>query len=343
MSTVTILPNEAPLTFQKKSATIQRLINEALIILDGLGVPLTALTARRRERIALVFLAVCDISNVAQWSQVKSQSDGRSLRSRDIIRYVNEFLGETISSGSYDDIRRKDLRLLVDTDVVVGTNPTAARNDSTRGYAVNDDFATVIRAFQTSEWQTHLDNLVQPHLLAEKLARKREIPKTVVHLPEGIALTLTPGEHNLLQKEVIEQFLPRFGHNAEVLYVGDAAKKLLHLNQARLQALHFFDLSHGELPDIIAYSADKNWLFLIEAVHSFGPISPSRRLRLAHLTQQCTAAIVYVTAFLNRATFRKFIAEIAWETEVWIAEEPDHLIHFDGDKFFGPYDKGSHK
>lgn len=343
MSIATILPDEAPLTFQKKSAIIQQLINEALIVLDSLGVPLADLTARRRERIALVFLAVGDVSDVGQWSQIKSLHDRRSLRSRDIIRYVNEFLGEAISSGSYDDIRRKDLRLLVDMGVVVTTNPTAARNDSTRGYAIDNEFAVVIRAFQTTDWQSHLDNLVQPHLLAEKLARKREIPKTVVHLLEGMTLTLTPGEHNLLQKEVIEQFLPRFGHNAEVLYVGDAAKKLLHVNQVRLQALHFFDLSHGELPDIIAYSADKNWLFLIEAVHSFGPISPSRRLRLEHLTQQCTASIVYVTAFLNRATFRKFIAEIAWETEVWIAEEPDHLIHFDGDKFLGPYDKGSHK
>ncbi len=339
MSNSTISPEHAPLTFQQKPEETQRLINEALTILDSLGIPFSGLTPRRRERIALVFLAVGDVQSLSQWSKLKSQGDGRSLRSRDIIHYLNEFLGEAISSGSYDDIRRKDLNLLLDAGIVVPTNPTAARNDSTRGYAIHDQFAIIIRSFQTSAWQEQLDSLLRPHHLAEKLTSKKDIFQTTVQLPKGMVLRFSPGEHNLLQKAVIEQFLPRFGHKAEVLYVGDAAKKLLHVNQAQLQELQFFDLSHGELPDVIAYSHDKNWLFLIEAVFSSGPISPSRRLRLENLTRQCTALIVYVTVFSNRATFRKFIAEIAWETEVWIAEEPDHLIHFDGEKFLGPYAK----
>lgn len=335
----TILPDEAPYSFKQKPEAMQRLINEALTILDNLGIPLMGLTARRRERIALVFLAVGDVHNLGQWFQLKGQGNNRSLRSRDIIRYVNEFLGETISSGSYDDIRRKDLRLLLDAGVVIATNPTAARNDSTRGYAIDDHFALVIRSFQTPAWQEQLDSLLQPQRLADKLARKREIPQTAVQLPEGVIVAFSPGEHNVLQKAIIDQFLPRFGHEAEVLYVGDAAQKLLYVNNSRLRELRFFDLSQGELPDVIAYSSSRNWLFLIEAVYSSGPITPSRRLRLESLTQQCTASIIYITAFPNRATFRKFIAEIAWETEVWIAEEPDHLIHFDGEKFLGPYAK----
>jgi adenine-specific DNA-methyltransferase len=44
-----------------------------------------------------------------------------------------------------------------------------------------------------------------------------------------------------------------------------------------------------------------------------------------------------VTAFPDRVTFRKFAKDIAWETEVWIADNPDHMIHFNGDKFLGPY------
>ena len=92
-----------------------------------------------------------------------------------------------------------------------------------------------------------------------------------------------------------------------------------------------------ELPDIVAYSKTKNWLFLIEAVHSSGPISPIRLLELKRLAKECTAEIVFVTAFLTRDTFRKFAPEIAWETEVWIADAPDHMVHFDGDKFLGPY------
>ncbi len=101
--------------------------------------------------------------------------------------------------------------------------------------------------------------------------------------------------------------------------------------------MNFFEISHDELPDVIAYSKNKNWLYLIEAVHSSGAISELRLLQLQKLTQKCTANIIYVTAFLNRTTFRKFIADIAWETEVWIADNPEHLIHFNGDKFLGPY------
>ena len=104
-----------------------------------------------------------------------------------------------------------------------------------------------------------------------------------------------------------------------------------------MKELKFFEISHGELPDIIAYSHTKNWLYLIEAVHSSGVISPVRLLNLKRLTNNCQAELIFVTAFLDKKTFRKFVSDIAWETEVWIAESPDHLIHFDGEKFCNSY------
>ncbi len=140
-----------------------------------------------------------------------------------------------------------------------------------------------------------------------------------------------------MQKQIIEEFLPRYGYGAEVLYIGDTSDKYLFIQKERLLQLRFFEIGHEELPDIIAYSKEKNWLYLIEAVHSSGAIDEIRLMQLASLTKQCTADIIYVTAFLNRKTFRKFIQDIAWETEVWIADSPDHLIHFNGDKFLGPY------
>ncbi|MGI8419957.1 MAG: BsuBI/PstI family type II restriction endonuclease [Candidatus Levyibacteriota bacterium] len=164
-------------------------------------------------------------------------------------------------------------------------------------------------------------------------------PKIPLTLPQGLELTLTQGKHNDLQKAIIEGFLPIYGYNSDVLYVGDTANKLLYLDEERLKALNFFELNHDELPDVITYSQEKNWLYLIEAVHSSGPISPSRLVELKRLTKDCAAEIVYVTAFLDRETFRKYIADIAWETEVWIADNPEHLVHFNGHKFLGPYKK----
>ena len=55
------------------------------------------------------------------------------------------------------------------------------------------------------------------------------------------------------------------------------------------------------------------------------------------MLHDCPAARVYVTAFMNFTSFKKYASDIVWESEVWLADFPDHMIHFNGDKFLGPY------
>ena len=98
-------------------------------------------------------------------------------------------------------------------------------------------------------------------------------------------------------------------------------------------------MNHDKLPDFVLFDADRDWLFLIEAVTSHGPISPKRHAELEVMLNKCPASRVYVTAFMDFVGFKKHAAQIVWESEVWIAESPDHLIHFNGDKFLGPYPK----
>jgi len=326
-------------TFGEKPKEIQQLINTTLYILDKFGIPLDN-TPRRLERMAIAFLASGDIKNLKDFASVKDLSNGYALKTRDIINYVNKHFSENISAGSYDDIRRKDLKLLTIAEVVLQSNPNSATNDSTRGYSINPTYAELIRQFGKKNWEKSvLDKLKNIEPLSDKLKRERQISKVAVILPSGGQLSFSAGEHNDLQKAIIEDFLPRYGFGSEVLYVGDTADKHLYLEKEKLEKLIFFEISHEELPDIIAYSKKKNWLYLIEAVHSSGPISEIRLLQLQKLTKNCTADIVYVTAFLNRPKFRQFMTDIAWETEVWIADNPDHLVHFNGDKFLGPYKK----
>lgn len=168
------------------------------------------------------------------------------------------------------------------------------------------------------------------------LAGKRDLPRIPIQLPSEMILTFGLGEHNQLQKAIVEEFLPRYGYGAKVIYIGDAENKFLHYDLKTANEIGLAFLSHEELPDILAYSSSKNWLYLIEAVHSSGPISSERIITLQPFVQNCTASVIFITAFLDRTTFRKFVTDIAWETEVWIAEEPDHIIHFDGEKFLGP-------
>ena len=321
---------------------LKQLVNEALFILSRLGVPLDDLSSRRLERMAMVFLAVADVKDSSGWMDAQGYDGTRALKSRDIIAYMNTHFGQNISSGSYDDIRRRDLKLSVEAGIIISSAgaPNSARNNPTRAYALNPEYASLIRTFGTPTWEDDVEEFLSDKVtLAERLSGVRDTTLLPVTFSSGKTIEFSPGEHNVLQKAVIEQFLPRFGYNAEVLYVGDAVNRFLHYDKVRLGELQFPELSHGELPDIVAYSEEKNWLYLIEAVHSSGPISPLRLERLKEITALCTPDAVFVTAFLDRGTFRKFAPDIAWETEVWIADAPDHVIHFDGEKFLGPYNR----
>lgn len=331
-----ISPNKSS-TFKSKTEKVQKLINSTLYILDCFGIPLDS-TPRRLERMAIAFLASGDIKTLDDFKTIKDWNSGYSLKTRDIINFVNKHFNEKIRLGSYDDIRRKDLKLLTIAEVVLRSSPNSATIDSTRGYSINPTYAELIKNFGAKEWEkTVSEKLKNIEPLSQKLKRARTIQKIDVFLPSGYKLSFSAGEHNDLQKAIIEEFLPRYGYGAEVLYVGDTTDKYLYLDKEKLVTLKFFEISHEELPDVIAYSEKKNWLYLIEAVHSLGPISEIRLLQLQELTKDCTAEIIYVTAFLTRQKFRQFMTEIAWETEVWIADNLDHLVHFNGDKFLGPY------
>lgn len=319
-------------TYLKKTKKVQELINHTLFILDTFGIPIDG-TQRRIERMAIAFLAC---GGIAKISEINNPRD-LNLKTREIIDFVNKKFKEEISPGSYDDIRRKDLKLLTTAEIVIQSKPESATNDSTRGYNLSPVYKELLSNYGKINWEKKTKTAlkgVKP--LKEKLKRLRKIEKVKVDLGTK-TLSFSIGKHNDLQKAIIEEFLPRYGFGAEVLYVGDTSDKYLHLEKSKLKELNFFEMSHDELPDIVAYSKEKNWLYLIEAVHSSGPISEIRLIQLQKLTKKCKANVVFVTAFLDRSTFRKFMIDVAWETEVWIADNPDHLIHFNGDKFLGPY------
>ncbi|MFN7945470.1 MAG: BsuBI/PstI family type II restriction endonuclease [Blastocatellia bacterium] len=322
----------------QKTPQLKKLLNEAVEILTCAGIPVDKLTERRLERMVLCFLAVAGVTR--KWAQAQGLDDNRFLKTREIIEYINRHFEENISSGSYDDIRRKDLKLPVMAGLIInsGHNPGAATNDPTRGYSLHPEFKVLVRTFGTEEWKAQLDSFLSGReLLSETLTRQRKFNRIPVKLPDGKVIELSVGGHNRLQKLIIEDFLPRFGQGCEVLYLGDTAHRILHLNQAALKELQFFDLSHDKLPDVLAYNRELNWLYLIEAVHSSGPLSEVRVLELRRMAKGCTAKLIFVTAFLTKRDFRKWMLDIAWETEVWIAETPDHLIHFDGEKYLSPY------
>jgi len=165
----------------------------------------------------------------------------------------------------------------------------------------------------------------------------RRFRKRTVKLPSGETVTLSPGGQNPLIKQVIEEFCPRFAPGATVVYIGDAENKFLHLEAAYLKGLGVVIAPSAKMPDVVVHDTKRNWLLLVEAVTSAGAVDWKRRNELKELFKGCKAGLVFVTAFETRRSMQTFLPLISWETEVWVAEAPDHLIHFDGERFLGPY------
>lgn len=309
---------------------------EAIEILEGFGVPLGTLTARRRERVAMAFLAVARLRPGDSWASVAPSAD--PIKTREIIAFWNAFYGQSVSPGSYDDIRRKDLKPLVQSGLVESTGAGRATNDPTRGYVLSESVALLVRQYGNPPFPRRQAEYVDQHgSYADKLCRPRNIAKVDVTLPGGASIALDDSAHNSLQRAVIEEFLPRFTCEPKVLYIGDTSIKQVLVDSEGLAAAGLPEPDHEKLPDIVVYDPVQDWLYFIEAVHSANPVSPERHLDLAQNASNAKAPIVYVSVFADRTALRQWIAEIAWETEVWLADAPDHIIHFNGDRFMGPH------
>ena len=319
----------------KTSAKVRSLVYNLLDIFQKIGIPVDG-TDRKVERMAKACLAVGKIKE--SFAEALSEENDGFVRTRDIISFENENYGEHISPGSYDNIRRKDLKLLIEAGIVINSSSkeNLATNNPSRGYALSKSFVELLYSYGSEEWDMRLSEyLKEVKSLKEELECRRNLMKVPVTLPGGKRINLSYGAHNDLQKEIIETFLPLFGFGAEVLYVGDTTDKFLHLDEKALKEINFFVLEHDELPDVVAYSHEKNLLYLIEAYHSTGEWNEIRVRKVKRKLKEsgCTADVVFFTAFQTKNAFKQKAKDIAWETEVWIAESPEHLVHFNGYKF----------
>ena len=193
---VKIVPDFIPSS--DKTTVVKKVINEALYILNSFGIPFDGLSERRLEKMGMAFLATADVKCSSQWSDARHSGDGWAPQTRQIIEFINKNFGESISSGSYDDIRRKDLKLLTVAGIVErsANNPNAATNNPTRGYAINPLFASVIREFGTEGWEDEADELLaETGALRDRLSGQRHITTVAVTIPCGKKLTFSSGAH----------------------------------------------------------------------------------------------------------------------------------------------------
>jgi type II restriction enzyme len=308
-------------------------ITEAQEILQRLGLP----KEQQNVRSALTLLALARVAPTTLWSDATATS--QTVR-KGIMDYARDAHGCEYAENSRESFRRFTLHQFADAGVVE-INPDAtntATNSSTYHYRLTPEALAVIQSYGSKEFDKRVaEFLAAKGSLAERYAAAREQAQVPVILPDGKTLALSPGKHNEIEKAVIEQFGPRFVPGAKVLYVGDTAEKGKLIDEAGFAEVGFVFDVHAKLPDVVLYDAERNWLVLVEAVASHGPVSPKRKGELEVLFSAVSAGLVFVSAFPDRAEYRKHQAEIAWETEVWLTDEPGHMVHYNGDRYLGPH------
>jgi len=303
-------------------------------ILKDLGVP----DQYNSELMRLSFLALLNMNDSALWA---SASNNRLLRIHDVLIYIKDIFEKEYAENSRETLRKRVMRVLEQSMVIVRNidDLTRSTNSGKTNYSITPEALNVIQNYGGEEYEALVKSFFEMNgSLAARYAKRRDMHRIPIII-DSKELFLSSGGHNELQKDIIEEFASRFAHGAKLLYVGDTADKYIYVDVEILEAIGI-PISENDklqLPDVVFYDSEKNWIYLVEAVTTHGPVDQKRIHDLEVMFERCPAEKIYVTAFPDRKTFRKYVADIAWETEVWISEEPDHMIHFNGDKFMGPY------
>ena len=298
---------------------------------------------RTNDMAARTLLSLLNLREGDTWDQATNNRIGV----RGLMDWMRNNLDFPIAENSRETIRREVLHQFVAAAFCEHNDddPNRATNSSKNVYRVSPNALSVIRMYSgsnddtSSEFRIALEEyLAYAPSLVELQREERKIHKIPVRMPSNEIAYINPGGQNKLIKSMVEEFCPRFAPGGQVLYIGDADSKTSNYNEELLSSLGINLDMHGKMPDLVVYQRDKNWLFLMEAVTTHGPVNPLRKKDLESLFGGSKVGIVYVSCFPNRQVLRSHLMDIAWETEVWLESDPTHMIHFNGSRFMGPYE-----
>jgi type II restriction enzyme len=307
-------------------------IKECLDILKKIGVP----RAQQNERSALTLLSVLDLQPSASWSQAKK----RIIRIHDILVFIQKHYKKTYAENTRETIRRQTLHQFEQAGIIERNSdgPLRPTNSPNTVYNITKEALKLVSSYRSPLFEKSLHEFIASKgRLVDKYDKRKYKNQIKLKIGKNTFIRFSPGEHNELQVKIIQELAPRFCSNARLVYVGDTAHKLLYEDRSLLTKLGIPITKHDKLPDVVFFDKKKNHLLLIEAVTSHGPMSPKRQVELEAILRKSKVVKIYISAFLDFREFKRHRDNIAWETEVWVASNPDHMIHFNGPKFFTAY------
>jgi len=313
---------------------IEERLTETIDLLAKFGMP----SAQLNDRTAYCLLSLLNMTPEKRWENAENPLVGITP----MMDFAKKYYKKKYAPNSRETFRRFSVHQLVQAGVVL-YNPddqTRPVNSPKAVYQISSAAYIVIKQYKTKKFDTALADFIkhQP-TLTEKYAKERKMNMVSVKIKDEHSIQISPGKHSKLIKEIIESMAPRFLPNSTLVYIGDTGEKWGYYDQELAGNLLFNIKEHGKMPDVILYVKDKKWLVLVESVTSHGPVDSKRYIELKELFASITADLVFISAFPDKITFAHYVHDIAWETEAWIADNSTHMIHFNGDKFLGPYKK----
>lgn len=307
-------------------------LREALSVLAELGMPRPQLN----ERTALCLLALLNLSPDKAWADSQAPLIGITP----IMDWAKTNFDREYAPNTRETFRRQSMHQFIQAGVCLYNpdKPNRPVNSPHAVYQVEPTLLAVLKTYGTQQYSNKLRHYLSTReTLVQQYAKVRDMQMIPLTISGGQKISLSPGDHSELIKAIVEDFGARFAPGGELLYVGDTGDKYGFFDEELLTKLGVSLDNHGKMPDVVIFLEQKNWLLLIESVTSHGPVDAKRHTELSELFKDCTAGLVYISAFPNRKVFLKYLEFIAWESEVWIADAPSHLIHFNGVRFLGPY------
>jgi type II restriction enzyme len=257
-----------------------------------------------------------------------------------IMDWASKHYGKKYAPNTRETFRRQTLHQFVEAGLVAYNpdQPDRPVNSPKAVYQLTPEALRLVRSYVSREWETALTAfLTNAPGLATRYAAHRELELVPLTIADGKTINLSPGAHSRLIRDIVEEFAPRFTPGATLIYVGDTGDKAGYFNTDLLAELGVTVDRHGKLPDVVLYDTSRNWLILAESVTSHGPVDGKRHGELKELFAEANPGLVFVSAFPDRPTMARYLSVLAWETEVWIADAPSHMVHLNGERFLGPY------
>ena len=313
-------------------------LNDAKQILHAVGMP----EKLCNPRCVMTFAAFAEIkASDAKWKNVSESYKG--------TKFIHDFINEQFpnkagldnkgyAENSRETIRDDTIKPWISAGILEA-KPGLATNDKNNSYRFTAHFAALIRSYGTDQWLESLKDYKESHEDYAKYLKQAKKIERDYELDFGdINIKLKKSGHNKLQIDLLNS-LPKLISKGkpELLYIGDASDRYLIFEKERMKKLGIHVMSEtAKLPDIIMYDPVDVRIIFIEAYYSGGAFTIDRVNEIKRACQcKDVMEVVFITGFQDTKKMLRAFNYVAWDTEMWSADEPTHLVHKNGDKFIG--------